>query len=72
MKLELVDRQRVSCMRVARIIENRGGRLRMKYENTEEFDDFWCHEQSELIHPIGWSVTVGHDILADDGLHIFF
>ena len=66
MILELVDKKKLSRMRVSRIIETIGGRLRMKYENSEEFDDFWCHEQSELIHPVGWSVQVGHDLYATE------
>lgn len=64
MILELVDKKAVGQMRVAKIIENKGGRLRLKYENKTEFDDFWCHEQSDLIHPIGWSVSVGHKIIS--------
>ena len=67
MVLELVDKNKLSRMRICRIMENIGGRLRLKYENAEEFDDFWCHQSSELIHPIGWSSSVGHDILASDG-----
>ncbi len=67
MILELVDKKKLSRMRVGRILENIGGRLRLKYENADEFDDFWCHEQSELIHPVGWSAAVGHDIHADQG-----
>jgi hypothetical protein len=66
MILELVDKKKLSSMRVSRIIDNIGGRLRMKYENSEEFDDFWCNESSELIHPVGWSMVVGHDIYAPD------
>lgn len=62
MILELVDKKKLSQMRVAKIVENIGGRLRLKYENTVEFDDFWCHESSDLIHPVGWSVSVGHSI----------
>jgi hypothetical protein len=54
-------------MRIARVIDNIGGRLRLKYENSNEFDDFWCHERSKIIYPIGWSSTVGHDIYAPDG-----
>ena len=68
MILELVDKKKLSRMRVGRIIENIGGRLRLKYENAEGFDDFWCHEQSELIHPVGWSMAIGHDIYADEGI----
>ena len=67
MLLELVDKKKLCRMRISRIIDNIGGRLRMKYENSEDFDDFWCHQLSELIHPIGWSSTVGHEILAPEG-----
>jgi hypothetical protein len=66
MILELVDKKKLSRMRVARIIDNIGGRLRMKYENSEDFDDFWCHELSELIHPVGWSMQTGHDLYATE------
>jgi hypothetical protein len=66
MLLELIDKKKLSRMKVSRIIDNIGGRLRMKYENSEDFDDFWCHQNSELIHPIGWSVYNGHDIDASD------
>lgn len=73
MLLELVDKQELSKTRLAKIIDNIGGRLRLKYENTNEFTDFWCHENSPLIHPIGWSVTVGHDILnVTEGIIINF
>jgi hypothetical protein len=71
MILELVDKKKLSRMRVGRIVENIGGRLRLKYENADGFDDFWCHEQSELIHPVGWSMAIGHDIYADEGLKLF-
>jgi hypothetical protein len=67
MFLELVDKSKLSRMCVAKIIDSIGGRLRLKYEKIQDFDDFWCHERSELIHPIGWSMTVGHEISADEG-----
>ena len=72
MTLELVDKNKLSRMRVARVIENIGGRIRMKYENSDDFDDFWCHQSSEIIHPIGWSVTVGHEIYSTEGKLGFF
>ena len=25
---------------------------------------FWCHEESPLIHPVGWAKRVGHQIVA--------
>lgn len=69
MLLELVDKKRISSMRIARIMDNVGRRLRMKYEstNSEEMEVFWCHELSDLIHPIGWSAMVGHNINAPEG-----
>ncbi len=76
MILELVDKNKVSRMRVAKIIENKGGRLHMQYEpdefRSDEFEDFWCHENSELIHPVGWSVNVGHEIYSTDGWYLLF
>lgn len=62
MLLELIDKNKLNKMKVSRIIDNIGGRLRMKYENSEDFDDFWCHQDSELIHPVGWSAHYGHEI----------
>ncbi len=53
-------------MRIARVIESKGGRLRLKYENSDDLDDFYCSELSELIHPIGWSSFVGHEITAPE------
>lgn len=67
MLLEVIDKKKPCRMRVAKIIENKGGRLRLKYEFTDEFDDFYCHAKSPLIHPIGWSVSVGHEISATPG-----
>ena len=65
--LELVDKKKVSCMRIGRVLESIGGRLQLKYEfNGGEFEDFWCHQASPLIHPTGWSVTVGHEIVASE------
>jgi hypothetical protein len=70
MILEVVDKKKVSRMRIARIIDNIGGRLRLKYENTNDFDDFWCHQSSDIIHPIGWSSKVGHDLFAPEGMYM--
>lgn len=60
--LELVDKLKISQMRIAKIVENVGGRLHLEYE--DDGDDFWCHQNSEIIHPIGWSKSTGHDIVA--------
>ncbi|XP_035853108.1 lethal(3)malignant brain tumor-like protein 2 isoform X1 [Sander lucioperca] len=67
MRVEVVDPKYVSRTRMAVIDSIVGGRLRLVYtdqsdapENT--ISDFWCHMWSPLLHPIGWSSTVGHAI----------
>ncbi|GFQ64539.1 MBT domain-containing protein 1 [Trichonephila clavata] len=61
MKLEVVDKNLISAVRVATVYEVIGGRLHLKYEDSEREDEgFWCHERSPLIHPIGWAQIVGH------------
>ncbi|XP_053262701.1 lethal(3)malignant brain tumor-like protein 2 isoform X3 [Podarcis raffonei] len=62
MRLEVVDKTRVSRMRVAVVDTVIGGRLRLLYEDGDSVDDFWCHMWSPLIHPVGWSRRVGHSI----------
>ncbi|UYV75862.1 MBTD1 [Cordylochernes scorpioides] len=65
MRLEVVDKNRISAVRVARVVETRGGRLHVSYDSAGEDDDgFWCHERSLLIHPVGWAQIVGHDLRA--------
>ncbi|CAF1067877.1 unnamed protein product, partial [Didymodactylos carnosus] len=65
MVLEVIDKYRVSRMRVGKISDVIGGRLRINYENTAG-EHFWVHYSSELIHPVGWSIATGHEIEADD------
>lgn len=63
MKLEVVDKKRISSVRVATIDNIIGGRLCVVYDHFEDPDSvFWCHEQSPLIHPIGWAQVVGHEL----------
>ena len=65
MKLEVVDKRRISAVRVASIDKIIGNRLHLKYEGEDETDTgFWCHEQSPLIHPIGWAQVIGHELKA--------
>ena len=65
MRLEVVDKRRISAVRVAVIDKIIGGRLHLKYEGEDETDTgFWCHEQSPLIHPIGWAQVIGHELKA--------
>ncbi|QQP49665.1 Scmrelated gene containing four mbt domains CG16975PBlike, partial [Caligus rogercresseyi] len=65
MKLEVVDKMRICQVRVASIKEVIGRRLHLEYDEVEHDDrSFWCHEESPLIHPIGWALRVGHQIVA--------
>jgi len=68
MKLEVVDKMRISQVRVATVVDITGRRLQLAYDNLEgtESDGFWCHEESPLIHPVGWARKVGHQIAATD------
>lgn len=65
MYLEVVNKMCVSAMRCAVVKEVIGCRLRLNYvDSVEENDEFWCHTSSTLIHPVGWSQTVGHKLHA--------
>uniref|UniRef100_A0A672QAR4 Lethal(3)malignant brain tumor-like protein 2 n=1 Tax=Sinocyclocheilus grahami TaxID=75366 RepID=A0A672QAR4_SINGR len=60
-RVEVVDRSQVSRTRLAVVDTVVGGRLRLLYEDGglgpsgEVLSDFWCHMQSPLLHPVGWS-----------------
>ncbi|XP_062918769.1 lethal(3)malignant brain tumor-like protein 2 isoform X1 [Mobula hypostoma] len=62
MRLEVVDKTEISRTRKAIVDRVVGGRLRLLYIDCEEDDDFWCHMWSPLIHPVGWSRRVGHNV----------
>lgn len=65
MKLEVVDKNRVSSVRVATVELTIGGRLLVSYDGAEpEEAGFWTHEKSSLVHPIGWAQFVGHELVA--------
>ncbi|XP_053577374.1 LOW QUALITY PROTEIN: lethal(3)malignant brain tumor-like protein 2 [Bombina bombina] len=66
MRLEVVDKIQVSCTRLAVVDTVFGGRLRLLYEDGESEDDFWCHMTSPIIHPVGWSQRVGHNVKATE------
>lgn len=72
MKLEVVDKMRISQVRVATVVDITGRRLQLAYDDTdgaEQTDGFWCHEESPLIHPVGWARRVGHQIAAPSTYH---
>lgn len=69
MRIEVVDPKYISRTRVAVVKSNIGGRLQLVYEDQSDAPenvvlDFWCHMRSPLLHHIGWSSSVGHDIKA--------
>lgn len=65
LQLEVVNKIRISQMRLAKINKIIGKRLLVKYFDAPKDDDgFWVHEDSPLIHPVGWSTDVGHSLSA--------
>lgn len=63
LNVEVVDKNRISQVKVATIEKIVGKRLHVRYFETEDDDNgFWCHEDSNLIHPVGWAQRVGHEI----------
>ena len=63
--LEVVDKSHISQVKLARIMKIVGKRLYVQYFDSSEADSgFWCHEDSPLIHPVGWATTVGHKLCA--------
>ncbi|XP_078286949.1 lethal(3)malignant brain tumor-like protein 2 isoform X2 [Rhinoraja longicauda] len=60
MRVEVVDKVRISRTRRAVVDSVIGGRLRLLYEDCNDDNDFWCHMWSPLIHSVGWSLKVGH------------
>uniref|UniRef100_A0A3B5KV04 L3MBTL histone methyl-lysine binding protein 2 n=1 Tax=Xiphophorus couchianus TaxID=32473 RepID=A0A3B5KV04_9TELE len=66
-RVEVVDPKHVSRTRLAVVDAVVGGRLRLVYADQSDVPDnvvfdFWCHMWSPLVHPLGWSKTVGHTI----------
>lgn len=63
--LEVVDKSCISQVKLARIMKIVGKRLYCTYFDYSDPDSgFWCHEDSPLIHPVGWATTVGHKLMA--------
>ncbi|CAH0714539.1 unnamed protein product, partial [Brenthis ino] len=61
--MEVVDKNRISQVKVASVCEIIGKRLHVKYyDSSPEDNGFWCHEDSPLIHPVGWAFRVGHPL----------
>lgn len=62
MNLEVVDKKRISQVKVATIENIVGKRLHVRYYDDD--DGFCCHQDSPLIHPVGWARRTGHQISA--------
>ncbi|CAL4183649.1 unnamed protein product, partial [Meganyctiphanes norvegica] len=68
--VEVVDKNRIAQMRVATVTEVVGKRLHLRYHGAPQDDNgFWCHEDAPIIHPVGWSREVGHEIVASQSYH---
>jgi len=68
MTLEVVDKMRISQVRVATVVDITGRRLQLSYTSDAQ-EGFWCHEESPLINPVGWARRVGHQIEASQEYH---
>lgn len=68
MRLEVVDKERISAVRVGKVERVIGGRLYIRYEgeNADTENGYWCHQLSPLIHPVGWAQLIGHELRATD------
>lgn len=64
LQLEVVDKNRISQVRLATVHKIVGKRLLVRYFDAPDDIGFWVHEDSPLIHPVGWATTVGHNISA--------
>lgn len=63
LQLEVVDKNRISQVKVATIQKIVGKRLHVRYyDSPPEDNGFWCHEDSPLIHPVGWSRKIGQTL----------
>lgn len=59
LNLEVVDKNRISQVKVAMVQKIVGKRLNVKYYDMQTEDaGFWCHEDSPLLHPVGWAKKV--------------
>ncbi|KAF7278630.1 scm-related gene containing four mbt domains isoform X3 [Rhynchophorus ferrugineus] len=65
LNLEVVDKNHISRVKVAVVHKIVGKRLNVKYYDMPQEDmGFWCHEDSPLLHPVGWAKKVGHHLVA--------
>lgn len=64
LNLEVVDKNHISQVKLATVHKIVGKRLYVRYFDGSDDNGFWCHEDSPLIHPVGWASAVGHNLAA--------
>ncbi|CAH1187686.1 unnamed protein product [Phyllotreta striolata] len=65
LNLEVVDKNRISQVKLAVVHKIVGKRLNVRYYDMPAEDGgFWCHEDSPLLHPVGWARKVNHHLVA--------
>lgn len=62
--LEVVDKNYISQVKLATITRMTGKRMYLQYYDGPADGGFWCHEDSSLIHHVGWAASVGHNLAA--------
>lgn len=66
LNLEVVDKNRISQVKVAIVQKIVGKRLNVKYYDLPPDDaGFWCHEDSPLLHPVGWANKVKFNVMRE-------
>lgn len=67
--LEVLDKEKLSQVKVATVDDIVEKRLYLRYFDSkpDNVNGFWCHEDSPLIHPVGWARMVQHTLVAPPG-----
>ena len=69
MRVEVQDVLRRNQLWLARIVENVGGRLYLRYEGLDNSaHDFWLFYLHERLHPIGWGEARGYSYHPPQGV----
>ncbi|XP_076304706.1 scm-like with four MBT domains protein 2 isoform X2 [Tachypleus tridentatus] len=62
MKLEVQEEFQPSCVWIATVLENVGGRLLLRYDGCESASwDFWLFYLSYQLHMVGWGSMQGYE-----------
>ena len=69
MKLEAVDRQHPSLICVATVADIKGSKLLIHFDGWTDKYDYWCNNDCDEIHPIGWCKRNSVVLQAPKGIH---